>query len=92
MTFERLTIVVQIELRELFPIRIKFSSTKNWRRKKVNCMKNYDILDDILTANMKVEFSNSPNLLSLAETLYVLITYTCSIHILSVHVNIVFIP
>ena len=48
-------------------------------------MKNYDILDDILTANRKVEFSNSPNLLSLAETLYVLITYTCSIHILRGH-------
>ena len=48
-------------------------------------MKNYDILDDILTANRKVEFSNSPNLLSLAETLYILITYTCSIHILIVH-------
>ena len=55
-------------------------------------MKNYDILDDILTANRKVKFSNSPNLLSLAETLYVLITYTYSIYILRVQVNIVFIP
>ena len=50
-------------------------------------MKNYDILDDILTANRKVEFSNSPNLLSLAETLYILITYTCSIHILIVRLK-----
>ena len=44
-------------------------------------MKNYDILDDILTANRKVEFSNSPNLSSLAETVYVLITYYDNLNI-----------